>query len=217
MGCRFSPFVSLNVSCDSLPSFRKISCWPYGTSLVCYLLLLPCCVFSRFSRVRLFATPWTVAHQAPLSLGFSRPEYWSGLPCPPPGDRPHPGIKLTSLLRLLHWQVGSLIYHHQGSFSLASFNILSLFFVILITVSLGMFLFGFILYDSGPQPFWKQGLVVGKTVFLRIRMVGGGHVSDGEQLQPGSWGPLLFGTMCISWAGVTISFLRLGKFSVIMA
>ena len=38
------------------------------------------CVFSRFSHVRLFATPWTVAHQAPLFLGFSRQEYWSGLP-----------------------------------------------------------------------------------------------------------------------------------------
>ena len=37
------------------------------------------------SHVRLFATPWTIACQAPLSMGFSRPEYWSGLPCPPPG------------------------------------------------------------------------------------------------------------------------------------
>ena len=41
----------------------------------------------------LFATPWTVAHQAPLSMGFSRQEYWSGLPCPSPGDLPKPGIK----------------------------------------------------------------------------------------------------------------------------
>ena len=40
------------------------------------------------SRVRLFATPWTVAHQAPLSMGFSRQEYWSGLPFPSPGDLP---------------------------------------------------------------------------------------------------------------------------------
>ena len=43
--------------------------------------------------VRLFATPWTVAHQTPLSMGFSRPEYWSGLPFPPPGDLPDPGIE----------------------------------------------------------------------------------------------------------------------------
>ena len=45
------------------------------------------------SHVRLFATPWTVAHQAPLSMGFSRQEYWSGLPFPSPGDLPNPGIK----------------------------------------------------------------------------------------------------------------------------
>ena len=48
------------------------------------------------SRVRLIATPWTVAHQAPLSMGFSMKEYWSGLPCPPPGDLPYPGIKPRS-------------------------------------------------------------------------------------------------------------------------
>ena len=41
----------------------------------------------------LFATPWTVAHQAPLSMGFSRPGYWSGLPFPSPGDLPNPGIE----------------------------------------------------------------------------------------------------------------------------
>ena len=45
------------------------------------------------SRVRLFATPWTVAYQAPWSMGFSRQEYWSGLPFPSPGDLPNPGIK----------------------------------------------------------------------------------------------------------------------------
>ena len=45
------------------------------------------------SRVRLFATPWTVAYQAPPSMGFSRQEYWSGLPFPSPGDLPDPGIE----------------------------------------------------------------------------------------------------------------------------
>ena len=45
------------------------------------------------SRVRLFVTLWPVAHQAPLSLEFSRQEYWSGFPCPPPGDLPNPGIE----------------------------------------------------------------------------------------------------------------------------
>ena len=48
------------------------------------------------SRVRLFATPWTVAHQAPPSMGFSRQEYWSGLPFPSPGDLPYPGIEPRS-------------------------------------------------------------------------------------------------------------------------
>ena len=48
------------------------------------------------SRVRLFATPWTIAHQAPPSMGFSRQEYWSGLPFPSPGDLPNPGIEPRS-------------------------------------------------------------------------------------------------------------------------
>jgi len=53
------------------------------------------CVLSHFSRVRLSATPWTVARKAALSMGFlSRQECWSGLPCPPPGDLPNTGIEL---------------------------------------------------------------------------------------------------------------------------
>ena len=47
-------------------------------------------MLSRFSCVRLFVTPWTVAHQVPLSMGFSRQEYWSGLPCSPPGESSRP-------------------------------------------------------------------------------------------------------------------------------
>ena len=61
-------------------------------------------MLSHFTHARLCATPWAVAHQATLSMGFSRQEYWSGLPCPPPGDLPDPGIKPVSLL---HWQAGS--------------------------------------------------------------------------------------------------------------
>ena len=53
-------------------------------------------------RVQLFVTPWTVALQAPPSMGFSKQEYWSGLPCPSLGDLPDPGINLC-LLHLLHW------------------------------------------------------------------------------------------------------------------
>ena len=56
------------------------------------------CMLSRFSRVRLFVTPQTVALQAPLSMGFSRQEYWRGLPGPSLGDLPNPGIKPASSL-----------------------------------------------------------------------------------------------------------------------
>ena len=48
-------------------------------------------------RVRLFVTPWTAAHQAPLSMEFSMQEYWNGLPFPTSGDLPNPGIKIASL------------------------------------------------------------------------------------------------------------------------
>ena len=54
------------------------------------------CMLSSFSCVRFFAILWAVARQAPLSMGFSRQEHWSGLPCPPPGDLPHSGIKPAS-------------------------------------------------------------------------------------------------------------------------
>ena len=53
-----------------------------------YPFLRGVCMPSCLSPVQLFATLWTVTHQAPLSMGFSRQEYWSGLPCPPPGDLP---------------------------------------------------------------------------------------------------------------------------------
>ena len=52
-------------------------------------------MLSHFSRGQLFATLWTVAHQAPLSMGFSRQEYWSGLPFPPPGGLSEPRIEPT--------------------------------------------------------------------------------------------------------------------------
>ena len=66
------------------------------------------CVLSHFSHVQLFAMLWTVAHQAPLCMGFSKQEYWSGLPFPPTGDLPDPGIEPASLasptLVLYHWE-----------------------------------------------------------------------------------------------------------------
>ena len=55
---------------------------------------------SRFSHVQLFATLWTVDHQACLSMGFFRQEYWHGLPCCPPGDLPNPGTEPTSFVSL---------------------------------------------------------------------------------------------------------------------
>ena len=57
-----------------------------------HFLRRPC----MLSHVLLSVIPWTLAHQAPLSVGFSRLEYWSGLPRPPPGDLPNPGIELMS-------------------------------------------------------------------------------------------------------------------------
>ena len=55
-------------------------------------------MLSPFSHVQLFATPWTVACQVPLSMGFSRQEYWSGLPFPSPGDLPNSGTELACLM-----------------------------------------------------------------------------------------------------------------------
>ena len=75
--------------------------WKMGPVVhVCFLL-------SCFSCVQLFATPCTIVCQAPLSMGFSRQEYWSGLLCPSPGIFLTQGSNLR-LLSLLHWQAGSL-------------------------------------------------------------------------------------------------------------
>ena len=64
------------------------------------------CILSHFSHVQLFETPWTVACQAPLSMGISRPENWGGLTFSSPGDLSAVGIEPNSLY--LHWQVGFL-------------------------------------------------------------------------------------------------------------
>ena len=63
-------------------------------------------------HIWLFVTPWTVAHQAPLSMGFSRQEYWSGLSFPSLGRLPNP--RDPHLLCLLHWQAGSLPLEPPG-------------------------------------------------------------------------------------------------------
>ena len=78
------------------------------------LLYMCACVLSSFSPVLLFVTPWTIARQAPLSMGFSRREYWSRLPCPPLGDLPTQGSN-PGLLYLLYSQPGSLSLAPPGS------------------------------------------------------------------------------------------------------
>ena len=72
-----------------MTSFQRIN-----KSAFCSLRVYVCA--QSLSRVRLLETPWTVAHQAPLSMGFTRQEYWSGLPCLPPGDLPDSGTESMS-------------------------------------------------------------------------------------------------------------------------
>ena len=76
--------------------------------LVCVHMLSP------FSYVRLCATPWTVARQAPLCMGFSRQEYWSGVTCPPPRNLLDPGIEPTSFTSPA-LQAYSLLLSYGGS------------------------------------------------------------------------------------------------------
>ena len=71
------------------------------------------CILNHFSCVWLFATLCTVVHQAPLSMGFSRQEYWSGLPFPPPGDLPIPGIEPVSYVTCIGKQVVVFFFNNQ--------------------------------------------------------------------------------------------------------
>ena len=77
--------------------------------------------WKSLSRVQLFATPWTAAHQAPLSMRFSRQGYWSGLPFPSPGDLPNPGMETVSLTSPASadesLQVGTSSLLRSGSYS----------------------------------------------------------------------------------------------------
>ena len=70
-------------------------------------------MLSHFSNVRFFVTLWTIAHQAPVSMGFSRQEYWSGLPCSPPGDLPNREIRPESP-PTPELQADYLLLSHQG-------------------------------------------------------------------------------------------------------
>ena len=89
--------------------------WPAGLCVYCTCM----CLYhstnevkvKSLSHVSLFVIPRTVACQAPLSMGFSRPEYWSGLPCPSPGDLPDPGVESS----LLHCRQILYRLSHQGN------------------------------------------------------------------------------------------------------
>ena len=83
-------------------------------SVIIYVSHAHACMLSRFSRVHLFAVPCTVARQDSLSMGFSRQEYWSVLPCSHPGDLPNPGLKSMSPVSPA-LQEDSLPLSHQGS------------------------------------------------------------------------------------------------------
>ena len=71
------------------------------------------------SCVQFFVTPWTVAHQVPLSMGYSRQEYWSGLPFPPPGDLPDPGVEPASphCMQILTAEPPGKVYLYPASVS----------------------------------------------------------------------------------------------------
>ena len=93
--------IHIMLQCCLLPSFHVtelllfVTDWPsspHGRRICA-------CVLSHFSHVQLLLVSlWTIVHQAPLSMGCSRQEYWSGLPCPPPGDLPDPVIEPMSLM-----------------------------------------------------------------------------------------------------------------------
>ena len=74
----------------------KMSAVPRILVIIFVFLSVIAVVIMSLSHVRLFASPWTVVHQAPLSMGFSRQEYWSGLPIPHPGDLPDPPVQPMS-------------------------------------------------------------------------------------------------------------------------
>ena len=97
---------------NCLPASVNTICLPSMPPLAAANLSVHASMLSHFSLVWLCATPWIVGCEAPLSMGFSRPEYWSGLPCHPAGDLPNPGTELESLISPALW-VDSLLLSHQ--------------------------------------------------------------------------------------------------------
>ena len=122
--CPFGDLICLLSQCAGFPSIPvlflviyllknwafRVSCGLciFDHTVVVHFTLFLCLLYvlSCFSCVSLFATPWTIAHQAPLSVELSRQEYWSRLPCPSPGDLPEPETEPMSLVSLhcgSHW------------------------------------------------------------------------------------------------------------------
>ena len=91
--CSWSTTLGTVIGQPVIPVF--LDCPNFSTENHASQTLSVLCGWS-LSCIWLFVTPWTVAHQVPLSWGFFRQEYWSGLPCPPPGNLPNPGIKPRS-------------------------------------------------------------------------------------------------------------------------
>ena len=102
---------------DNLESTREgsktLAQCSIASSKSCHLIIRMMLLFCKrgkvnsLSRVQLFVTPWTLAYQASQSVGFSRQQYWSGLPFPPPGDLPDPGSNLCLCISCISCIVGS--------------------------------------------------------------------------------------------------------------
>ena len=119
------PLISFTLWRDFVVKAR----WVIDSSCLLLLLVTKSCLT--------LCTPWTVACKAPLSMGFPKQEYWSGLPFPTTGDLPHPGIKpefdlFQLILITLHWQADSLPLSHQKSpgHSYSSSGFLDLMYVL---------------------------------------------------------------------------------------
>ena len=111
------------------------------------------------SRVRLFATPWTVALWAPLSMGFSRQEYWSGLPFPSPGDLPNPGIEPRSpalqadaLILVIHHNLDLVLYFRDAFLFIDNYALLPVSHLILAATDVNSFTCASIYLPSTALP-----------------------------------------------------------------
>ena len=154
-------------------------------------------VVQSLSHVQLFATPWTVTHKAPVFMEFSRQEYWSRLPCPPPGDLPDLGLNPC----LLHFLLGILILlSHLGSPDTSILHpkcpvlLISMFSALILATgrSFSSLLPTPVLFVGGVCC-WGPGLALGSMDFSReILLCGSGQVlySQANQGDPVTASPL---------------------------